>query len=93
MKCATCKHWSPSGQYETGHSQGMGSCGATPMFWDHTEWNDDGERIIKPDSAHITAFVQDASDYSATLYTRPEHGCTMHTATGGVLGREGSSNG
>jgi hypothetical protein len=85
MKCADCKHWKPCEQYETGRSQGMGRCEATPMFWDHTEWNDDCERVIKPAAASITAFVQDGSDYSATLYTRPEHGCTMFAAAGVAL--------
>lgn len=79
-RCETCRHWKPSDEYETGHAQGLGRCAATPMFWDMTEWRDDADdRVFKAEAEPITAFVQDGSDYRATLYTRPTHGCVMHS--------------
>lgn len=59
----------------------MGSCDAVPQYWDVTDWDEDGTgRVMKPEYTKTTAFCQDGSDYSATLYTKPEHGCTMHEA-------------
>lgn len=51
------------------------------MYWDVTEWREDGTLRLAGEHANTTAFVQDASDYRATLYTMGEHGCTMHEAT------------
>lgn len=83
MNCSTCKHWTPAEAYETGYSQHLGRCKATPMLWESTEWRDDAdERVFKAKAEQITAFVQDGSDYSATLYTRATHGCVMHAASG-----------
>jgi hypothetical protein len=79
--CKTCKHWSPSEEYEAGHSQGLGRCQAVPQLWDATEWRDDADyRVFKAEFINVTAFAKDGSDYSAHLYTRPQHGCTMHSA-------------
>lgn len=88
VTCATCKHWKPSGPYETGRSLGLGSCNAAPMLWESTEWRKDKDgRVFKPEAEGITAFVQDGSDYIATLYTRAGHGCTMHAPAGVMEGR------
>jgi hypothetical protein len=77
-RCSTCKHWKPSEQWETGHSLGLGRCEAVPMFWDVTEWDEDGDGRRFSAETSATAFAQDGSDYSARVYTKPEHGCTMH---------------
>jgi hypothetical protein len=80
-ECRNCAHWQPADEYETGHSLGVGRCGAAPMLWDSTEWDDEGEaRAFTSASADKTAFVQDGSDYIARLYTKPQHGCTMWIA-------------
>jgi hypothetical protein len=78
-RCATCKHWNT---YASETVVQLGVCDAVRMYWESTKWNAEGNRreYAVPDS--VTAFVQDASDYSATLYTKPEHGCTMHEAKG-----------
>jgi hypothetical protein len=66
-KCGTCKHWSKDGYPET-----YGTCNAIEMwdkglFWKPT-----------PKNRGPLAYVQDASDYHASLYTRAEFGCVMH---------------
>ena len=77
--CATCKHWKPQGIFETGHALELGSCQATPMFWESTQWSKDGtRREFTAEHQQTTAFAQDGSDYSASLLTKPAHGCTMH---------------
>lgn len=78
--CATCKHWDSKDVYRS--MAGLGICRAVPMFWDATEWKEDGDgRQLMPKYAKATAFAQDGSDYQAFLYTRSEHGCTMHEGT------------
>lgn len=77
-RCKTCKHWKTSDRDNARLRLGLGRCGATPMFWDSTKWTDDGERTWTAEAENNTAFVQDGSDYLADLYTKPNHGCTMH---------------
>ena len=78
-RCKTCKHWSTGEKYGTGASLGLGLCEAVPMFWESTKWKDDGEgRCWTSEAENKTAFAQDGSDYSASLLTMSEHGCTMH---------------
>jgi hypothetical protein len=80
-ECRNCAHWQPADEYETGHSLGVGRCGAAPMLWDSTEWSDEGDaRSFTAEAVDKTAFVQDGSDYIARLYTKPQHGCTMWIA-------------
>ena len=79
--CKTCKHWTPRGEYEAGHHEGLGRCGAAPLLYDVTEWDDDGDkRVLVAEHRTTLAFVQDASDYVAYLLTRPEFGCVSHQA-------------
>jgi hypothetical protein len=52
-------------------------CFAVPMIMEATEWNTEGEREVKHNFIGTSAFVQDASDYSATLYVRDDFGCVM----------------
>lgn len=78
--CGTCNHWQRCGQYERGFRQGLGRCAAVMMFWDCTEWNDDGENVFKAGHENIKAFVQDGSDYRADLLTRPDFGCVSWVA-------------
>lgn len=80
-RCKTCKHWKDKEKYAIGASLDLGICEATPMFWDSTEWTDDGGgRRWTAEAKSKTAFVQDGSDYMASLYTKAQHGCTMHEA-------------
>ena len=48
------------------------------MFWDATEWNSDGDRVLIEKYKNTRAFVQDGSDYNAVLLTKADFGCTQH---------------
>lgn len=75
--CATCKHWNT--EHPAYEARGFGQCDAVPPFWDASEWSEaGGARVLKQEYASTTAFAQDGSDYMAILWTKPEHGCTMH---------------
>ena len=79
--CETCKFWQKPSDYSGVGKLGLRHCTAALMFWDSTQWDEDGEkRTFMPAAESTTAFVQDGSDYHASLYTRPTHGCTMHEA-------------
>jgi len=81
--CSTCKHWSRWKHKVTDQAtftSRMGNCNMVMMWWDASEWLDEEPftREINPKFAHKRAFVQDASDYSASLYTREDFGCLDH---------------
>ena len=77
--CNTCANWGPCKQYETGHGLGLGRCNAAPMLWYATEWSSDEDgRQLKAEFSDVKHFVQDASDYSARLYTKPDFGCVSY---------------
>lgn len=85
--CSTCRYWDDSDDYlRTSIIPNLGECRYVKMYWDCTEWNADGDRRLKPECVTQTAFVQDGSDYSASLYTVGGHGCIAHEerACGGV---------
>ena len=77
--CFTCKFWmfDENRPYDV-RRLGMGVCDATPMFFNSMEWTGAGDRVFSQGVERTTAFVQDSSDYRAYLYTRKDHGCTMH---------------
>lgn len=76
--CETCKHWRADEQPGYDNVHGVGRCAATIFWWDASEWDEDGgDRILKPEHKDCTAFANDGSGYSAKLYTRSTHGCTM----------------
>lgn len=76
--CSTCKHWYRS-KCGTGYTLGLGRCNKAVMFWDATQWAEDGnERELNEANKGTLAFVQDASDFSADLLTKPEFGCVSH---------------
>jgi hypothetical protein len=77
--CETCKFWDRSSDdYRTHHRLGLGACTAVVMFWDSTEWDENGEQVFSERAKDVMAFVQDGSDYKAYLYTRPQFGCVSH---------------
>jgi hypothetical protein len=78
--CATCQHWEVEADYENGYISGtkrigLGICRAVPMLWNAMSNDLQG---LAPGMEKTTAFAQDGSDYQAFLYTKGEHGCTMH---------------
>lgn len=84
--CANCAAWNSE---TADYMLGLGLCGYTPMFWDSTTWREDGEgREFVPEAAKTTAFAQDGSDYSAKLYTKPGHYCSMHVPANPVLSQD-----
>ena len=77
--CETCKHWKQPEAWTTGYGLGLGRCQNIPMFWDATEWDEEGEgRKFLDQYKDTKAFAQDGSDYSAYLLTKPDFGCVSH---------------
>jgi hypothetical protein len=81
-KCGNCKYWiEPENSY--GEIPGIGQCEAVVEYWDAGEWDNDGEtRKLKPRYKEKLAFVQDGSDYSASLHTFSEFGCVQFVKKG-----------
>ena len=78
-RCDTCQHWQRN-EHGTGSDFALGRCKAAPMFWDATAWDEEGNRVLIQKYADTKAFVQDGSDYSAELLTKPDFGCVMHVS-------------
>jgi len=62
----------------------LGQCTKVVMLWDATEWveNEEGwgsDRLVKEKYDTQMSFVQDASDYRAYLWTKPEFFCAHFT--------------
>jgi hypothetical protein len=77
--CETCAHWEVW-KSEAGFKKDMGECNMVVMWWNATEWEfNNGDRVImSPRYDNQRAFVQDGSDYRASLYTRKDFGCVDH---------------
>lgn len=71
--CSECAKW-----YRDRETISIGKCKATSLLWDCTEWGDDFSRTLKDECADVKMFCQDGSDYKASLYTRPDHGCLSY---------------
>jgi hypothetical protein len=79
MRCDECKYMSTDAR-EYGPIK-LYRCKAVPMPYDASEWSDEtGERVIISKFEDTLAFVQDASDYAASLLVRPEFYCAMFKA-------------
>lgn len=76
MRCDKCKYWEQKEeQYSDEIKIGLGECTKAKPFWEVTEWSNDG-RVMMKEFEDLKMFVQDGSDYSAHLWTRPDFGCT-----------------
>lgn len=79
--CETCKHWE-AWKSHADYKHGIDECKMVVMWWDVSEWDYDAEgvivRSISPQYKDQKAFVQDGSDYSASLYTRNDFGCVSY---------------
>ena len=85
MRCDYCKHWNKE---EKRRASGLlfGECRRAAQWWEATEWSDKPDpdedwsnlRVLKPEFAAVKMFVQDGSDYRATLYTAPDFYCANH---------------
>lgn len=74
--CETCAHWQPEKGYE--RLKDIGNCKMVIMFWDTTEWSKEGYLVTKEEYKNQKAYVQDGSDYHASLHTRKDFGCSEH---------------
>lgn len=82
MPCDECNHWNKD---ERRRAKGafFGECRRASQWWDATEWTEDEDpeepwqemRKLKPEFKDVKMFVQDGSDYMATLYTAPDFHC------------------
>ena len=76
MRCDECKYWNKD---ESRAQANVSLCTAAKQLWNCTEWDDKTlERVLKPECSDMKMFVQDGSDYSASLYTAPDFFCASH---------------
>ncbi len=86
MRCDGCKLWLKE-KDSYGAIKGLGECKKVVMLWEATEWtkDEDGEddycnRTVKPELVGQMSFVSDASQYHATLWTKPQFFCAHFEA-------------
>lgn len=80
--CKNCKYWEIKNSYPIKNTI-IGECKRVKMFWDSTEWTGEETedfdiiRKLKKENVNDKAFVQDGSDYMASLLTLEEFGCNQ----------------
>jgi hypothetical protein len=82
-RCDNCKHWvNESDSYRA--LKDLGECTKVVQLWDATVWSRPLDtvgiteivaRIVKPELLEQMSFVQDTSDYNASLFTKPNFFC------------------
>lgn len=73
--CEGCKYWDTESWMQ---ERDVRKCKRVPMLWDAFDWTADGDgRVLTPEYAWAKAFVQDGSDYTASLITAADFGCTQ----------------
>ena len=86
MRCDRCRHWVKD---DDGYQQvrDIGRCSKAIELWEATEWTKDEDnedsycdRTIKPEYAGQMSFAMDASQYSASLWTKPQFFCAHFEA-------------
>ena len=77
MRCDKCKHWERKGRaYADEVRVGLGECLKAKPFWQCTVYvKPDYIRELLPEFKDLKMFVQDMSDCSAHLWTRPDFYC------------------
>lgn len=75
--CKTCKHWD-SFNKEEGYKKGLGECNKAVLFFCAYDWDEKGYPQIVPAHKDSKMFVQDGSDYTASLFTREDFGCVSY---------------
>jgi len=79
--CKDCAFWRRESDGEdygisnVGYGLGLGECTAAKMLWDVTEWDEDGNRTLTSKGKETNVFLQDGSDYWATMATKLDFGC------------------
>lgn len=86
MRCDGCKHWNEKegcgrawDDEEAALRPKVGLCTKAQPYWETTEWvRDDDDapvRVSRSEFVGLKMFVQDGSDYKATLLTAPDFFC------------------
>ncbi len=82
--CESCKYWGTGDDDDNKLNGSLKPCTKVRMFYDCTDWNDDVEsenycnRELMDKYKDHKAFVQDGSDYKATLYVMSDFGCVQY---------------
>lgn len=75
--CGACKHWENPDQRYSEVWGSAGKCNRLKMYEEVSEWRDiNGVKKDCWKDGEI-AFVEDASSYSANLYSKPDFGCVL----------------
>ena len=82
MRCDQCKFWH-KGEYKHASTLKVSLCTKATQWWDASEWacpsgyDDKGIQLrrLKPEFEGTKMFVQDGSDYRASLYTAADFFC------------------
>ncbi len=82
ISCRDCKYWKAPGPNDYREVTDLGECSHAPMFWNATKWREEPEegRTYLPEYVDRLFFVQDGSDYYATLLTKENFYCAHATA-------------
>ena len=82
--CKDCAFWHREDCRKRGKTVGyifgLGECTAAKMLWDVAIWDDDGKIGFTKEGENTNVFLQDGSDYKATMATRPDFGCVSWKA-------------
>jgi len=79
MACQTCAHWGGEEDYWRDYTcNGLKVCSRIGEFFEASEWNDDGDRVMKPECRNDLAFAQDGSGYRAFVVTKPNFFCAHY---------------
>jgi len=77
-RCNTCKHWAQL-KDDRNFISGTGVCNAANEIWNVTEFRG-GQMRLKKNCVDLLHFVEDGSEYSATLLTMGNFGCVAHSS-------------
>ncbi len=81
MQCRLCKFWNSEIEVYPA-IEGLGECDRALPFWvcaDFDVYHDGDIERLRPEYGDRKAFVQDGSNYSATLLTLASFGCVEFT--------------
>jgi hypothetical protein len=82
--CGNCCYWKQHDDEfnEKRNIVGVGECTRIHPLWEAAEWIDDAKEgepayRLTEDGKQSSAFVQDGSEYMATLFTKPDFSCKL----------------
>lgn len=76
-QCSNCQFWCRD---EEPYSEALDvkRCKYAVFAEYATKWNEDYDRVLKPEFQSVKAFVMDGSGYRAVFYTTSDFGCNQH---------------